>query len=206
MRASDFRVKDRGVFPSGEADKGLANDRPFVSVTPERVLLSENQGGGGFVTFFVEKGMHVRRGQKIADPRNFTGTALHASVSGTVTDFVTMKMPNGERTFCVIEADADQPEMPDLPYMHQIVLPDRYKREGILAAMKDGGICGMGGAGFPAHIKYSADIDFDTLIINAMECEPYLCCDHRMMLEHPYEFINGALIMQKGCGDQKITL
>ena len=64
----------------------------------------------------------------------------------------------------------------------------------------------MGGAGFPAHVKYAAETPFDTIIINAMECEPYLCCDHRMLLEHPYEVLNGLLAMQKACGADRMVI
>ncbi len=206
MKRSDFRVRDRGIFPSSELDKGLASGRPFETVTPKTLLLSECQGGGSRIRFTVEPGTHVEKGQKIAEPANFTGVDLHAPLSGTVREFIQLQMPNGDLQYCVIDADEVQPETPDLPYMHEITQPDAFDRAQIIAAMKDGGVCGMGGAGFPAHVKYAAETPFDTIIINAMECEPYLCCDHRMLLEHPYEVLNGLLAMQKACGADRMVI
>ena len=206
MKRSDFRIRDRGIFPSGEWDKGLANDRPFESIAPQTVLLSECQGGGSRIRFLCEPGQRVARGEKIAEPANFTGVDLHAPVSGVVKEFIKQKMPNGELTYCVIEADETQPATADFPYMHEIVQPEAFDRAQLLAAMKDGGVCGMGGAGFPAHIKYAAEVDFDTIIVNAMECEPYLCCDHRMLIEHPYEVLNGLLAMRKACGADRMVI
>ena len=73
----------------------------------------------------------------------------------------------------------------------------------ILAGIRDGGLTGMGGAGFPTHKKYETDKPIDALLINGAECEPFLTCDYRLMLEDSYAVINGVRLLLKGSGAKK---
>ena len=206
MKHRDFTVFAGGIFPTDGSDKDLSNGRPIVEYQPKTVEISACQSGPSLCEFQVKEGEHVEKGQCIGLPKTFTAVKLHASVSGTVTGFKTITKGNREIPVCVIEADEVQPETPDLPYRHQVVSLRDYSREDIVAAMEEGGITGMGGAGFPAHIKYSTTLPIEYLVLNASECEPYLTCDHRMMLEHGYEIINGANAFMKACGASRCVV
>ncbi len=206
MKHRDFTVFDGGVFPTDGSDKELSCGRPIVEYQPKVVEISACQSGPSMCEFQVEVGEHVEKGQCIGLPRTFTAVKLHASVSGTVKEMKTMQAGGREIPVCVIEADEVQPEVKDLPYRREIVSLRDFSREEIIAAMEEGGITGMGGAGFPAHIKYSTTLPIEVLLINASECEPYLTCDHRMMLEHGYEIVNGANAFMKACGASRCVI
>ena len=76
----------------------------------------------------------------------------------------------------------------------------------IISRMKEGGLVGLGGAGFPTHIKYETKEEIECVLINAAECEPYLTCDHMLMLEHGYSIINGVLLFIKASNAQKAII
>ena len=206
MKHRDFKVFEGGVFPTDGKDKEASCQKPIIEYVPKVVEISACQSGPSLCSFIVSPGDHVDRGQLIATPVTFTAVKLHASVSGTVKEIKNIQNGNREIPVCVIEADEKQPERPELPYLHKIVDISSYTREQIIAAMEEGGITGMGGAGFPAHIKYSTQLPIETLLINASECEPYLTCDHRMMLEHGYEIINGANAFFHACGAKRCVI
>ncbi len=206
MKHRDFRIFAGGVYPTDGWDKDLSSEKPIVEYVPQTVEISACQSGPSMCEFLVKPGDHVEKGQLIATPTTFTAVRLHASVSGTVREFKTLNKGGREIPLCVIDADPVQPEKKDLPYMHQILPLDDYSREDLIHLMEEGGITGMGGAGFPAHIKYSTKLPIEYLLINASECEPYLTCDHRMMLEHGYEIINGANAFLKASGAHRCVI
>ena len=206
MKHRDFAVFEGGVFPTGGEDKSLSCQKPITEYVPKVVEISACQSGPSLCQFTVSQGDHVEKGQLIATPVTFTAVKLHASVSGTVREIKTVTKGNREIPVCVIEADEKQPEKQELPYLHRIMDLSGYSREELITAMDAGGITGMGGAGFPAHVKYSTRLPIETLLINASECEPYLTCDHRMMLEHGYEIINGANAFLKASGAKRCVI
>lgn len=83
---------------------------------------------------------------------------------------------------------------------------ESYSQEMILAGIRDGGLTGMGGAGFPTHKKYETDKSIDSLLINGAECEPFLTCDYRLMLEQGYGILNGICLLLKASGARKAYL
>jgi electron transport complex protein RnfC len=144
----------------------------------------------------VKKGDRVLVGQKIGEQTSFVGAPVHASVSGTVQAVKEMAVPGGKAMCVVIENDKQYE-------VHESVVPKKdlseLTKEEILEIVKEAGLVGMGGAGFPTHVKLSPPPDkhIDTLILNGAECEPYLTPDHRLMLEMPEKVVFGAEALMK---------
>lgn len=145
----------------------------------------------------VEKGDKVLVGQKIADSTEFVSSPVHSSVSGTVTDIKPYYHDSGTMVEAIfVENDK-------LYTVSDEVVPKNYKnmtKEEMLSVIREAGIVGMGGAGFPAHIKLSPRTNVDHVIINGAECEPYITSDHRYMLENADDIIYGLKIAMKILG------
>ncbi|MFA7636770.1 MAG: electron transport complex subunit RsxC, partial [Monoglobales bacterium] len=141
----------------------------------------------------VSKGDEVLVGQKIGDSDAFVSSPVHSSVSGTIREIKSFLHPSGKMVETVIiENDFKYKEIP-AEKKNFLKLPS----DKILEIIREAGIVGMGGAGFPAHIKLNPGKDIDCVIINGAECEPYLSCDHRAMLEEPEKLIRGLEILMK---------
>ena len=169
---------------------------------PEKVVVLMNQHLGAPATPVVAKGDKVKVGQLIGEAQAFMCANVHSPVSGTVTKIDTCKDPFGlAKPAIYIDVDGDE-------WMESIDRTPDIKREcnlepkEIVAKLKEMGIVGLGGATFPAHIKYSVPDGkkAEYLIINAVECEPYLTSDHRVMLEHAEEICIGISILRKALG------
>ena len=122
-------------------------------------------------------------GQIVGDSQQFVSAPVHASVSGKVTAIEERVLLNGTKCLAVvIENDGKDEEytMPTRPV-------EKMSAEAIRETVRNAGIVGMGGAGFPTHIKLNPPKAVDTVIINGAECEPYLTCDHRLMVERTEE-------------------
>ena len=169
---------------------------------PEKVVVLMNQHLGAPATPVVAKGDKVKVGQLIGEAQAFMCANVHSPVSGTVTKIDTCKDPFGlAKPAIYIDVEGDE-------WMESIDRTPDIKREcnlepkEIVAKLKEMGIVGLGGATFPAHIKYSVPDGkkAEYLIINAVECEPYLTSDHRVMLEHAEEICIGISILRKALG------
>ncbi len=147
----------------------------------------------------VAKGDLVKVGQLIGTAGGFVSANVHSSVSGTVMDVRKQNTAYGFDTCVVIEND-DKYELADTVKPK----PDFKTLTGkeIVDIIKDAGIVGMGGAGFPTHVKLSPppEKQIDTIVLNGAECEPYLTCDHRLMLEEPKNIIKGLQILMHALG------
>ncbi len=165
---------------------------------PKSVIIPMSQHMGAPCDCLVKKGDEVTVGQKIGDSGAFMSAPIHSSVSGKVTDVTDYLLPNG--SVCkavVIETDGNQTVCPDL---RPPVINDR---QSLIAAVRDCGLTGLGGAGFPTHVKLNYDpakTPVDTLVINAAECEPYITSDYRELMENPNDIIEGILLIQKYMG------
>ncbi len=140
----------------------------------------------------VKVGDHVYMGQCIGTPNGDFSVPIHASVSGTVTAIEDYLCVNG--TTCdaiVIEAEEEQAFSPE------IQPPMLKTRDDLIEAARNAGCVGLGGAGFPTHIKLAAKQKLDTLVINAAECEPYLTSDFRQMMEQPEDVLGGIELIMK---------
>jgi electron transport complex protein RnfC len=158
--------------------KYLSKDIPIRDMeTPSVVAISLGQHIGKPAVPVVNIGDRVLQGQLIGKADGFVSANIYASVSGTVTAIEKHRNVNGALIdHVVIENDFKYEDVVLEP------LADR-EPETIKARIAEAGLVGMGGAGFPTIVKLSPKTPVDTLIINGAECEPYLTCDYRLMLE-----------------------
>ncbi len=151
---------------------------------------------GAMLDLKVAVGDYVKVGQVIADSDAFLSVPLHSSVSGTVTDINPYLHPSGTEVTSVFVEN-------DFKYdIYENICPkdiDKMTKQEIIRVIRDAGIVGMGGAGFPTHVKLSPPEGKKVthLIMNAAECEPYLTSDHRRLLENTEDVILGLRICVK---------
>jgi len=141
----------------------------------------------------VEKGQRVRMGEVIATPVGGFGLPVHASVSGEVLFVEERQMLRNRPEVCIgIQNDHRDDWVTLTPLNAKSASPAE-----IIAAVKNAGICGMGGAAFPTHVKMTVPEgkQADVVILNGAECEPYLTADHRMMLEHSDSIVEGLKLI-----------
>lgn len=169
---------------------------------PKIVTIPLRQHIGAPCEPVVKPGDKVEVGQKIGETTAFVSAPVHSSVSGVVKEVKAKLTPGGEVLCVIIESDG-------LSTVHESVIPkgelDSLSSEEIKNIIKEAGIVGMGGAGFPTHVKLSppSENKIDTIILNGAECEPYLTADHRLMLENPENIIYGLKAMMKAVNVQK---
>ena len=194
-----------GVHPTDGSDKALSMDAAVQQYEPSTVTILSEQSFGGKCRLLVQPGDTVEEGQLIGEPEAFMAAPLHASVSGTVLDVREVVNQGRKLLACVIQREKECAES-SASYRTAAADIREISREEILAGIRDGGLTGMGGAGFPAHKKYETDKDIDTLLINGAECEPYLTCDYRLMLEEGYALVNGARLLLKASGAERACI
>ncbi len=210
-----------GVHPTDGSDKALSMDQAVKPYRPDIVTILSEQTFGGTCQFTVTPGESVIEGQLIGKPEAFLAAPLHASISGTVLDVKEVEQLGRKITACIIQRESDHcqvshtdtsiphdtaaecAERKGVDYQTEISDIRSISREEILSGIRDGGLTGMGGAGFPTHKKYETDKPIDVLLINGAECEPFLTCDYRLMLEEAYALINGVRLLLKGSGAKK---
>jgi len=164
-----------------------------TSQKPPTEALLYGRHPGRIYQQLVTRKPRVSTGDLIGSVGDNLGAALHASLGGTVEGVADALHPmTGKAAAIVISKD---PETVSPAY--ELEEWRQFTRQELLNRIKDAGIVGLGGAGFPAHIKLDvpSGVSLDTLILNGAECEPYLTCDHRIMVEHPHEVIEGAKII-----------
>jgi len=189
-----------GVHPS---ENKLSCGKPVeVLPLPETVMIPLAQHIGAPAVAKVAKGDKVLTGQLIAEAGSFMSANIHSPVSGTVAA-VDMQ-PNGQglrQMMITIKREGDE-WAEGIDRSETLVKECSLSAEQIIAKIKDAGIVGMGGATFPTHVKLSVPPGkkADALIINGVECEPYLTSDHRTMLEHGEELLVGVSILMKAIG------
>ncbi len=164
---------------------------------PEKLYVSLSQHIGAPAKALVQAGDYVKEGQKIGEAGGFVSAPVFAPVSGTVKGIV--KLPTA------IGGEADHIEIENDFVYSKTFFPSlkNPNKEEVLARVKEAGIVGMGGATFPTHVKLSPSKPVDTLIINAAECEPYITCDYRLLLECTTEVIKGIKYLMTALGVKK---
>ncbi len=184
-----------GIHPYDGKD--LSKDKPVQDVLPKGDLVYPlSQHIGAPAKAIVQKGDRVLAGQKIAESGGFVSAPVYSSVSGTVKAIEPRRVVTGDSIMSiVIENDGlyeDAGFYPSAPL-------DKMSKEEIIDAVREAGIVGMGGAGFPTHVKLSpkAPEKIEYVIANCAECEPYLTSDYRRMLEEPEKLIGGLKIILK---------
>ncbi len=195
MKLKTFKLG--GVHPS---ENKMTADIPIVTVeVPERVSVVLSQHLGAPAAPTVEKGDKVKVGTLIGEGKGFISANIHSPVSGTVFKVDGVVDATGYRKDSVIiNVDGDEWE-DKIERSDDLVKEIKLSSEEIIQRLKDTGIVGMGGAAFPTHVKYMfpEGKSADTLVINGVECEPYLTSDHRVMLEKSDEILVGITIMMK---------
>ena len=175
--------------------KELSKDRPIKQYLPKGDLVYPlSQHIGAPANAIVAKGDTVKVGQKIAEANGFVSSPIYASVSGTVKAVEPRRVITGDNVMSiVIENDGkyEEVEFPQ-PKAVEVLL-----KEEIIGMIKEAGIVGMGGAGFPTHVKLSPKEPdkIDYVIANCSECEPYLTSDYRKMIEQPEKLVEGLAII-----------
>lgn len=175
--------------------KELSMDKEVTEFLPKgEVVFPVSQHIGAPATPIVKKGDRVLAGQLIAEASGFVSANIHCSVSGTVKAIEPRLTSSGSKVnSIVIENDNLYEQVEFTPNSKSI---SELSKDEILGAIKAAGVVGMGGAGFPTHVKLSpknAD-EIDTIIVNASECEPYLTSDYRRILEQADKLIEGLRI------------
>ncbi len=195
-------VKGRG----GVSVSHSKNTQDFKIVRmppPEKVVLPMQQHIGAPCEPLVKIGDEVKVGQVIADTDKFVSAPIHSSVSGKVTAIGEVKLANGSIAKAVtIESDGEM-----TPY-EDITPPKVENAQDLIKAVRASGLVGLGGAGFPAHVKLALmpNENIDTLIINAAECEPYITVDYRECMENSINVIKGAVTLKKYLGFKRVVI
>ena len=192
-----------GVHPS---ENKLSSAKPIeVLPLPEVVNIPLAQHIGAPAVAKVAKGDKVLTGQLIAEAGSFMSANIHAPISGTVTAVDMVANGQGLRQMVItIKREGDE-WAEGIDRSETLVRECTLSAQEIIAKIKEAGIVGMGGATFPTHVKLSipAGKKAECVIINGVECEPYLTSDHRTMLEHGEELVVGVTILMKAVGVDK---
>lgn len=181
-----------GIHPYDGKD--LSKDKPIREVFPKGDLIYPlSQHIGAPATPIVKKGDKVLTGQKIAEAAGFVSAPIYATVSGTVKAVEPRRVVTGDNVMSIVIENDGLYEEIDWPDPEPF---ETLSREDKINIIKEAGIVGMGGAGFPTFIKLSPKEPekIDYVIVNCAECEPYLTSDYRKMLEEPEKLISGLKV------------
>ncbi|MGD8526989.1 MAG: electron transport complex subunit RsxC [Thioalkalispiraceae bacterium] len=178
--------------------KNLSNSSVVKRLAiPERIILPLRQHVGESAEPLVEIGERVYKGQLVASSNSFISASVHASTSGIVTDIDKYPIPHqsGVKELCVvIESDGRDEWHPNIEPNPQ---PERLSPDELRVRIREAGIVGLGGAVFPSAAKLQPTRIIDTLIINGVECEPYITCDDALMRSRPDSIIQGIFLLQR---------
>ncbi len=184
------------------SEKGQTKDKPIVSYEPEKVYVQAVDNKGLPLDQRIPVGSEVKIGTLLGVRKDFS-LPVYSPVSGKVNALVKKKSTVVGRPVDFYEIVNDKKgERTNLE-----PLKDNPTKEDVVAKLKEGGIVGLGGAGFPAYIKYDAKDSIDTILVNAVECEPYLTTDYMSILKSDLDPVFKALsILAKAVGAKKVLL
>ena len=190
-----YKTFSGGIHPEDQKSYSKFSEIQQMPL-PKKIVIPLSQHIGGLANPLVKVGDYVKTGQKIVEATGYVSIPMHASVSGTVTAIEYFPHPSGTDVVGIeIESDDKDDWVELIDDEDYLSLPN----EEIRSRIHEAGICGMGGAGFPTVVKLTppADKPIDTVIVNGVECEPYLTADCRLMVEEPNEIIAGLKIVMK---------
>ncbi len=193
------KVFPRGLYVPENKEKTSKKATEVASV-PEEVVIHLWQHTGAPCNPLVQVGERVLVGQKIGDTDAFCSAPVHSSVSGEVIAIEPRLHFTGNQVLSVIiKSDGKQEEVKHKPVEGELT------PEKIRAAVREAGLVGLGGAAFPTHVKLSPPKEktIDTIIINGSECEPFITCDERNMLERTEELVDGCKLIMQVIGVKK---
>ncbi|MDP8257291.1 MAG: electron transport complex subunit RsxC [Candidatus Alcyoniella australis] len=196
-------------FPGGvhpDDHKELTRSKPLEALSaPELLNVSMAQHLGAPAQPLVKPGERVLVGQKIGEPRGFISAAVHSPVSGKVKRLTQVPHPElGRCQAVLIENDGEDErgyQPPERPW-------SELEPKRLVELLAEAGVVGLGGATFPSHVKLSPPENkpIDTVILNGVECEPYLTSDHRLMLERPDDVVLGLKIVRSILGAKQALI
>ena len=195
-----------GIHPS---ENKLSAKSPIRQAgLPKQAVISLYQHIGAPAKPVVAKGDEVKVGMLIAEADGFVSVPIHSSVSGKVNKIDAIVDASGYRRpaiFIDVEGDEWEEGIDRSEDLVTLAQHPELTAEEIVGKIKAAGIVGMGGATFPCHVKLSPPkgTKAECVIINAVECEPYLTADHRLMLEKPDEILVGTELIMKAVGVEK---
>ena len=184
--------------------KELSKDKEIIDYLPKGdCVYPLSQHIGAPAIPIVKKGDRVLVGQKIAEADGFVSANIHSGISGKVKAIEPRMTASGTKVNSIIIENDGQFE--EIDFTKCIRPLDQLYREDVKEIIKEAGIVGMGGAGFPSHVKLSPKNEekIDTIIVNGAECEPYLTSDYRRLLESPGKVIAGLQIVMNLFDDAK---
>lgn len=194
----------RSVFRGGihpDDHKHLVRSFPIERApVPQSLVIPMSQHLGAPCGPVVDSGDRVKRGQLLGDVDALISAPVHSPVTGTVTGVGNVTLASGVRALAVtIEPDAAQ------SFDEWVPIPLSVDNREMVASA---GIVGMGGAAFPSKVKLSppGEMRIETVILNGCECEPYLACDHRVMVEHPGLVMQGAQIIRDAVRASRVII
>jgi len=181
--------------------KNTENSATVDFPLPAKVRIPMSMSMGAPCQPLVKVGDEVKVGQKIGDSDAAFSAPIHSGVSGKVTAIGEYRNAMGAVSKLIeIETDGLQ------TVSEEVRPPVVTDKESFIKAVRESGACGLGGAGFPTHIKLNPKTPIDTLIINAAECEPYITADYREMLEAPEDVIGGINLVKSQLGIKNAKL
>lgn len=195
-----------GIHP---AENKLSAASPIrEAALPKQAVFSMFQHIGAPAKPIVKKGDEVKVGTQLAEAGGFVSAPIYSSISGKVSKVDVALDASGTRRMAVyVDVEGDEWEENIDRSSTLVKLSDRPELDSktIIEKVKNAGIVGMGGATFPCHVKLSPPpgSKAECVIINAVECEPYLTADHRLMLEHPEEILVGLQLIMKAVDVKK---
>ena len=189
-------------YPYGSKIRGtkLSKDSPIERITPPKtVYISMSQRIGAPAIPVVQVGEHVKKGQLIGEASGALSANVFASVSGTVTEIKNIVNGLGQNlNHVIIENDFKDEEV----LFNDV---ENFDAKTLIERIRQAGIVGLGGAGFPTAIKLSPNHPLDTLVVNGAECEPYLTCDYRLMIERTEDIYKGIKYVAKALGIERVV-
>lgn len=172
--------------------KNTAEIRTVDMPIPSQVQIVMQQHIGAPCVPCVKKGDEVLVGTKVGDSEGYVSAPIYSSVSGVVSGITEVMLTNGAMSTAII-IDADGKQTAD----SSIIPPMVTNKDELLSAARNSGLVGLGGAGFPMHVKLNPNKPVDTLVVNGAECEPYITADYREMIENTEDIINGICTVIK---------
>jgi electron transport complex protein RnfC len=202
---SSRKTFDHGIHPVEHKEQTA--DKPIrrLSFAPELVLpLSQHRGAPSRP--IVKAGQEVVRGEPIAEADGFFSVPIHAPADGVIRAIDLAPTAEGPRIpaiFLKVHRASNQEILYDMPRHLSVLTPDE-----LIDAVRSSGLVGLGGAAFPSHVKMKppAGRKIETLVVNGCECEPYLTCDHRVMLEQPDSIMAGIRIAMRATGATRAVI
>ncbi len=190
-------------------DNKLSKDCSIVELpVPAQVVIMAAQHLGAPSEIIIQKGEHVKVGQPLTKNAAYVGSVVHSSVSGTIAKIDTALDASGYQQQAIyIDVEGDE-WLDGIDTSNTLIKDITIPRNNIVDKIKEMGIVGMGGACFPTQVKLDIPDTkkIDYLIINAVECEPYLTCDYRLMLEKGEEIFVGIEILKKALHVQNVYI